>query len=127
MLTKSIQDFSNKIGTYISYVLLEATRPEGGAWTAHGFKTNDPRMKNLELLRKTWLTDIIDQNFILQIFLQKYALEKFNYQTLLQMFESTFPDIYKKIVFYENNTEWRRLNEENKKTKEKEANSRGRT
>ena len=78
-------------------------------------------------MRKTWLIDIIDQNFILQIFLQKYAHDKFNYQTLLKMFESTFPDIYKKIVFYENNTEWRRLNEENKKTKEKEANSRGRT
>ena len=98
MLTKSIQDFSNKIGTYISYVLLEATRPDG-PWTTHGFKTNDPRMKNWELLRKTWLTDIIDQNFILQIFLQKYAHDKFNYQTLLKMFNLHFLIYTKKLFF----------------------------
>jgi len=110
---KSVDDFLKNIGIYISYVLLEATRP-GGPWTVNGIKTSkDPRMKNIDLLRETWLDDMIDQ----EQFFEQFLLLKSNtdYQELVKKFESSFPDIYNKIRFHEGIAEVRRLKKKQNK------------
>lgn len=43
-----------------------------------------------------------------------------NYQKLLKMFKSTFPDIYNKSVFHEGIAELRRVKKQNKKMNSKE-------
>jgi hypothetical protein len=98
---KGLKDFTNKIGIYILYVLIESLGPDGPSWTAKTVKPgNDPRMKNLDLLRKTWLIDTIDYKVILEQF-NKYFIDNQqqlqNYQQLTEKFESIFPDIYKVI------------------------------
>ena len=111
---KELKDFSYKIGIYILYVLIESLRSDGPSWTAKAVnksKSNDPRMKNLDLLRKTWLIDTINSNFILEHFNKYFSNEQQNYQEIINKFESTFPDIYKMIqerevagIYQENDT-----------------------
>jgi hypothetical protein len=36
---------------------MESLRPQATSWTTKEIKTKDPRMKNMDLLSKTWLTD----------------------------------------------------------------------
>lgn len=99
-----LEDFSNKIGIFILHVLIQSLRPDGPSWTARAVdksKSNDPRMKNLDLLRKTWLIDTISPNFIFEQF-NKYfnkgqQPQPQNYHEFAKKFESTFPDIYKMI------------------------------
>jgi hypothetical protein len=64
-------------------------------------------MKNIGLLRETWITDTLDPNFLKKQF-NKY-INNLNHQELLQMFESTFPEIYNKIKFHQEIAELRRL------------------
>jgi hypothetical protein len=98
-----LEEFSNKIGIFILYVLIESLRPDGPSWTAKAVdksKGNDPRMKNLDLLRKTWLIDTIDPNFIFEQFNKYFNNQQpqpQNYQDFIKKFESVFPDIYKMI------------------------------
>jgi hypothetical protein len=108
-------DFLKNMGIYISYVLLEATRP-GGPWTVNWIKSsNDPRMQDIDLLRETWLADMIDQE---QFFDQFLSLKgNTDYQELVKRFESSFPDIYDKIRFHEGIAEVRRVKkQQNKKS-----------
>jgi hypothetical protein len=110
---KSIDDFSRTIGIYISYVLLEATRPDG-PWTVNWIKTsNDPRMQDIDLLRETWLDDMIDQEHFFEYFL--LLKSNTDYQELVKRFESSFPDIYNKIRFHEGIAEVRRLKKQQNK------------
>jgi hypothetical protein len=128
-IIKSFDDFSKNIGIYISYILLESTRP-GGPWTVKRLKQttttttdDDYRMKDIDLLRETWLTDTIDPNFLIEQF-KKYFIDNSNqnnYQELVEKFESAYPDIYKKIVFHEEIAEVRRLKKkQNKKKKQQQ-------
>jgi hypothetical protein len=112
--TTDFDDFVKNMGIYISYVLLEATRP-AGPWTVNWIKSsNDPRMKNIELLRETWLDDMIDQE---QFFDQFLSLKSnTDYQELVKKFESSFPDIYNKIRFHEGIAEVRKLQKQNKRS-----------
>lgn len=119
---KSLDDFSKKIGIYISYILLEATRPSG-PWTSKGFKTNDPRMKNIDLLRETWLSDTIEHNCLSEQFVRYFSSNSNNqnYKELTQMFESSFPNIYRKIVFHEGIAEVRSLKKKQNSNKKKQT------
>ena len=112
-------DFTNKIGIYILYVIIESLRPDGLYFTTKGFKTKDPRMQDIDLLGETWITDTLDPNFLIKQF-KKY-INNLNHQELLKMFESTFPEIYNKIKFHQEMAEMRRLKKhQTKKKKQKE-------
>ena len=113
-----LQDFPNKIGIYILYVLIESLRHDGSYFTTKGFKTKDPRMRNINLLRETWITDTLDPNFLIQQF-NKYT-NNLNHQELLQMFESTFPEIYNKIKFHQEIAELRSLKKHQTKKKQQQ-------
>ena len=112
---KSFDDFSKNIGIYISYVLLRATRP-GGPPTVNWIKSSkDPRMQDIDLLRETWLDDMLDQEpFFEQILSLKGNTD---YQEFVNKFESSFSDtdIYQKIVFHEGIAEVRKLQKQNRK------------
>lgn len=103
------QQFANNIGMYILSVLIERTSPEG-PWTAiNRYKSmieNDPRMKNIDLLRDTWLLDTIDHHFLIEQFNKYVNNDNQTYQELLQIFESTFSN---KILFHERVDKMRKL------------------
>ena len=69
-----LEQFANNIGMYILYVMIERINPEG-PWTSDRFKSmieNNPRMKNMDILRDTWVLDTIDPNFLIEQF-DKYV------------------------------------------------------
>jgi hypothetical protein len=89
---------------------MEATRP-GGPWTSKGFETNDPRMQDIDLVRETWLADMLDYDSFFEQFLS--LNNDTDYQELVKKFESSFPDIYNKIVFHERADKMRKLKKKN--------------
>jgi DNA-binding Lrp family transcriptional regulator len=103
------------IGSYILYVLIE-TLNEQVPWTARGFNYRDPRKydKNKEKLlineswlrelKDSWLRDTIDLNFILEFLTKKYGND---YEKLLDLYESSCPDMYKTTAFHKGITEIR--------------------
>lgn len=108
------EQFANNIGMYILYVLIERINPEG-PWTSDRFKSmieNDPRMKNLDILRDTWVADTIDSNFLIEQFDKYVNNENQTYQELVQTFESTFPN---KILFHERIDKLRKSNKKQNK------------
>ena len=114
---KLFDDFSKNVGIYISYVFLKAIRP-GGPWTSKDLEStssNDPRMQDIDLLRETWLADMIDYDS----FFEQFLLLKGNtdYQELVKKFETSFSDtdIYNTIRFHEGIAEVRRSKKQNKK------------
>ena len=114
-----LEQFANNIGMYILYVFIERISPEG-PWTSDRFKSmieNDPRMKNMDILRDTWILDTIDSNFLIEQFDKYVNNDNQSYKELLQMFESTFSN---KIFFHEQIDKLRKLrkNEKNKKQQE---------
>ena len=107
------EQFANNIGMYILYVLIERINPEG-PWTSDRFEKieNDPRMKNLDILRDTWVADTIDSNFLIEQFDKYVNNENQTYQELVQTFESTFPN---KILFHERIDKLRKSNKKQNK------------
>jgi hypothetical protein len=116
---EKFEQFANNIGMYILYVLIERTGSEG-PWAAYKFKPmieNDPRMKDIDLLRDTWLIDTINPSFLVELFDKYVNNNNQTYQELLQTFESISPDIYNKIVFHEQADKMREVRKNEKKDK----------
>lgn len=111
------QQFANNIGMYILSVLIERTSPEG-PWTAiNRYKSmveNDPRMKDIDLLRDTWLLDTIDHGFLIEQFDKYVNNDNQTYQELLQTFESTFSN---KILFHQRIDKLRKSRKNEKKNR----------
>lgn len=115
---KKQEQFAKNIGMFILYVLVERTSPEG-PWTSDRFKAmieNDPRMKNIDLLRDTWLLDTIDHHFLIEQFNKYVNNDNQTYQELLQIFESTFSNS-NKILFHERVDKMRKSRKNEKKNK----------
>lgn len=110
--------FASNIGVYILHVLIERTNPEG-PWTSDRFKSKidkDPRLKNNDILRDSWILDTIDPSFLIEQFDKYVNNENQTYQELVQIFESTFPN---KILFHERIDKLRKI-KKNEKKNEKE-------
>ena len=94
--------FASNIGVYILHVLIERTNPEG-PWTSDRFKSKidkDPRLKNNDILRDSWILDTIDPSFLIEQFDKYVNNENQTYQELVQIFESTFSNS-NRILFHQ--------------------------